>query len=64
MVVGMMVSATLASIYSVGLIAIDRYAYIVHGIAYPKLITYTKTKVAILTAWLIGRNSNIYFASV
>ncbi|XP_031340660.1 5-hydroxytryptamine receptor 1A-like [Photinus pyralis] len=51
---GMIVSSTLASVYSVGLIAIDRYLYILHGLQYQIWVYPTRVKVFILTSWFVG----------
>lgn len=51
---GMIVSSTLASVYSVGLIAIDRYLYILHGLQYQIWVYPTRVKVFIITSWIVG----------
>lgn len=52
--IGMIVSSTLVSVYSVGLIAIDRFLYIVHGLKYQKWIYPSRVRVAIGFTWIIG----------
>ncbi|XP_044263407.1 5-hydroxytryptamine receptor 1A-like isoform X2 [Tribolium madens] len=51
---GMIVASTLTSVYSVGLIAIDRFLYILHGIQYQQYIYPTRARILILTTWVIG----------
>lgn len=51
---GLIVSSTLTSIYSVGLIAIDRYLYIIHGLQYQRWVYPTRARVCILIIWFIG----------
>lgn len=51
---GAIVSSTLASVYSVGLIAIDRYLFILHGLQYQIWVYPTRVKIFILTSWIIG----------
>lgn len=51
----MIVSATMASIYSVCLIAIDRYLYIVHGIKYQIWVTSSRVYAMIVAVWIIGK---------
>ncbi|CAH1163555.1 unnamed protein product [Phaedon cochleariae] len=51
---GMIVSSTLTSVYSVGLIAIDRYLYILHGMQYQKWVYPTRARLLIGFSWLLG----------
>ncbi|KAF2904743.1 hypothetical protein ILUMI_01431 [Ignelater luminosus] len=51
---GMIVSSTLASVYSVGLIAIDRYLFILHGLQYQIWVYPTRVRIFILASWIIG----------
>ncbi|KAJ8976336.1 hypothetical protein NQ317_000041 [Molorchus minor] len=50
---GMIVSSTLASVYSVGLIAIDRYLYILHGMQYQRWVYPTRARLLICMSWII-----------
>ncbi|XP_055601421.1 glucose-dependent insulinotropic receptor-like [Uranotaenia lowii] len=52
--IGLIVSTTLVSVYSVGLIAVDRYLYIMNGIHYQRYITPTRARLAIGGTWFIG----------
>lgn len=45
------------SVYSIGLIAIDRYLYIVYGLQYQRYITPSRAKLLIAATWLIGKNA-------
>ncbi|XP_024944978.1 glucose-dependent insulinotropic receptor isoform X2 [Cephus cinctus] len=51
---GMIVSSTITSIYSVGLIAIDRFLYIVHGLNYSRWVYPTRARLLILFTWILG----------
>ncbi|KAJ8963271.1 hypothetical protein NQ318_018738, partial [Aromia moschata] len=51
---GMIVSSTLTSVYSVGLIAIDRFLYIIHGMKYQKWVYPNRARTLIFTAWVLG----------
>lgn len=51
---GMIVSSTLASIWSVLLIGIDRFFYIVHGLKYQQLLNPCRARWLILCTWILG----------
>lgn len=51
---GLIVSSTLASIYSVGLIAIDRFLYIIHGLKYHRWVYPTRARLFIAFSWTLG----------
>jgi uncharacterized membrane protein SpoIIM required for sporulation len=50
----MIVSSTLASIWSVLLIGIDRFLYIVHGLKYKQLLNPCRARWLILCTWILG----------
>lgn len=50
----MIVSATITSVYSLGLIAVDRYLYIVYGLQYQRYIYPTRARIMIIITWIIG----------
>lgn len=50
----MIVSATVTSVYSVGLIAIDRFLYILYGLQYQRWIYPNRARLLILITWVIG----------
>ncbi|XP_022914042.2 5-hydroxytryptamine receptor 1D-like [Onthophagus taurus] len=52
--IGLIVSSTLASVYSVGLIAIDRFLYIIHGLQYQQWVYPLRARILILITWIIG----------
>ncbi|XP_058465099.1 5-hydroxytryptamine receptor 1A-like [Malaya genurostris] len=52
--IGLIVSTTIVSVYSVGLIAVDRYLYIVYGLQYQRYITPSRAKLLIGATWFIG----------
>lgn len=52
--IGTIVSSTLASVYSIGLIAIDRYLYIIHGLKYQQWIYPNRARTLILITWILG----------
>ncbi|XP_055529190.1 5-hydroxytryptamine receptor 1A-like [Wyeomyia smithii] len=52
--IGLIVSTTLVSVYSIGLIAVDRYLYIVYGMQYQRYITPSRAKLLIAATWLLG----------
>ncbi|XP_049547638.1 5-hydroxytryptamine receptor 1A-like [Anopheles darlingi] len=54
LMIGLIVSASLVSVYSVGLIALDRYLYIVYGLQYQRYLTRTRARLLISATWLIG----------
>ncbi|XP_047513033.1 5-hydroxytryptamine receptor 1A-alpha-like [Pieris napi] len=51
---GMLVCPAMVSIFTVGLIAVDRYIYILHGLYYQRWVNTTKVRVSIMFIWLIG----------
>ncbi|KAJ3649541.1 hypothetical protein Zmor_021279 [Zophobas morio] len=51
---GMIVSSTLTSVYSVGLIAIDRFLYILHGLQYQQWVYPMRARLLIAGTWVIG----------
>ncbi|CAH1126673.1 unnamed protein product [Ceutorhynchus assimilis] len=52
--IGLIVSSTVSSIYSVGLLAIDRFLYIVYGIKYCKWISICRVRLAIGFTWTMA----------
>ncbi|XP_063222013.1 5-hydroxytryptamine receptor 1A-like [Bacillus rossius redtenbacheri] len=54
MQMGMIVSSTVASIWSVGLIGIDRFLYILYGMHYQRWITPFRARWLIIFTWLLG----------
>ena len=53
--IGMIVSATLVSVFSVGVIAVDRFIYILHGMKYQHYAHHTRAKILILITWTLGK---------
>lgn len=51
---GLIVSSTLASIWSVLLIGIDRFCYIVHALKYQLWLTSRRARWLILCTWILG----------
>ncbi|CAB3249325.1 unnamed protein product [Arctia plantaginis] len=51
---GMLVCPAMVSIFSVGLIAVDRYIYILHGLYYQRWFNTTRVRIGILIIWMIG----------
>ncbi|RVE41478.1 hypothetical protein evm_013865 [Chilo suppressalis] len=51
---GMIVCPAMVSIFSVGLIAIDRYIYIIHGLYYQRWFNTTRVRIGIICIWMIG----------
>ncbi|XP_055621596.1 5-hydroxytryptamine receptor 1B-like isoform X2 [Toxorhynchites rutilus septentrionalis] len=51
---GLIVSTTVVSVYSIGLIAVDRYLYIMYGLQHQRYITPARARLSIFTTWLIG----------
>ncbi|XP_055850427.1 glucose-dependent insulinotropic receptor-like [Episyrphus balteatus] len=47
-------TSSLTSIFSIGLIAIDRYIYILYGLHYYRYITTRRSRLMVLLAWLIS----------
>ncbi|XP_040153019.1 5-hydroxytryptamine receptor 1A-alpha-like [Anopheles arabiensis] len=54
LMIGLIVSTSLVSVYSVGLIAIDRYLYIVYGLQYQRYLTRTRARILIAATWILG----------
>ncbi|XP_058129567.1 glucose-dependent insulinotropic receptor-like [Anopheles ziemanni] len=54
LMIGLIVSTSLVSVYSVGLIAIDRYLYIVYGLQYQRYLNRTRARILIGLTWIIG----------
>ncbi|XP_055678308.1 5-hydroxytryptamine receptor 1A-alpha-like [Lutzomyia longipalpis] len=52
--IGMIVSSTVTSVYSVGLIAIDRFLYILYGLQYQRWIYPNRARILILFTWILG----------
>nr|XP_034833837.1 glucose-dependent insulinotropic receptor-like [Maniola hyperantus] len=52
--IGMLVCPAMVSIFSVGLIAVDRYIYILHGLYYQRWFNTAKVRIGIVCIWLIG----------
>ncbi|CAG4954297.1 unnamed protein product [Parnassius apollo] len=52
--IGMLVCPAMVSIFSVGMIAVDRYIYILHGLYYQRWFNTTKVRIGILCIWMIG----------
>ncbi|XP_063539313.1 glucose-dependent insulinotropic receptor-like [Cydia strobilella] len=52
--IGMIVCPAIVSIFSVGLIAVDRYFYILHGLYYQRYFNTTRVRIAIVIIWMIG----------
>ncbi|XP_021186458.3 5-hydroxytryptamine receptor 1A isoform X1 [Helicoverpa armigera] len=52
--IGMLVCPAMVSIFSVGLIAVDRYIYILHGLYYQRWFNTTRVRIGILCIWMIG----------
>ncbi|XP_022818116.1 glucose-dependent insulinotropic receptor-like isoform X1 [Spodoptera litura] len=52
--IGMLVCPAMVSIFSVGVIAVDRYIYILHGLYYQRWFNTTRVRIGILCIWMIG----------
>ncbi|CAO1419352.1 unnamed protein product [Diamesa serratosioi] len=52
--IGMIVSATLVSVFSVGLIAFDRFLFILYGLQYQRYIYPTRSRILIFLTWLLA----------
>lgn len=50
----MIVASTLASVFSVGLIAVDRFLYIIHGMQYQRWVYPMRARLLILGTWILG----------
>lgn len=51
---GMIVSAIITSVYSIGLISVDRYLYIVYGLQYQRYIYPLRARIMIISTWILG----------
>lgn len=51
---GMIVSSTLASIWSILLIAFDRFIYIVHALKYQQKLNPCRARILIICTWILG----------
>ncbi|CAG9789409.1 unnamed protein product [Diatraea saccharalis] len=51
---GLLVCPAIVSIFSVALIAIDRYIYILHGLYYQRWFNTTRVRIGIVCIWIIG----------
>lgn len=56
--IGMIVSSTIASVYSVGLIAVDRFLYILHGLQYQRWVYPFRARLCIFASWIVGKKIN------
>lgn len=56
---GLVVTAILVSALSVGLIAVDRFIYIVYGLQYHRYINPTRARILILLTWIISKAFNV-----
>jgi hypothetical protein len=54
----MIVASTLTSVYSVGLIAVDRFLYIIHGIQYQQWVYPMRARLLIVGTWVVGESNN------
>lgn len=52
---GMIVSAIITSVYSIGLISVDRYLYIVYGLQYQRYIYPLRARIMIVSTWILGK---------
>ncbi|XP_055850426.1 5-hydroxytryptamine receptor 1D-like [Episyrphus balteatus] len=52
--IGMTVCSTLVSVYSVGLIGIDRYLYILYGLHYQRYVSSQRAHGMVLATWLLA----------
>lgn len=52
--IGLIVASTLASIFSVALIAVDRFLFIVYGIFYSKWMYPHRARTCIAAIWIVG----------
>lgn len=59
MLAGMLVCPAMVSIFSVGLIAVDRYIYILHGLYYQRWFNTTRVRIGIVCIWMIGKQYTI-----
>ncbi|KAG5671916.1 hypothetical protein PVAND_002085 [Polypedilum vanderplanki] len=52
--IGMIVSSTLVSVFSVMLVAIDRFLYISNGLQYMQFMHVGRVRILIIIAWIVG----------
>lgn len=57
----MIVSSTITSVYSVGLIAIDRFLYIIYGLQYQRWVYPNRARLLICLTWIIGMFVVVFF---
>lgn len=51
----MIVSSIITSVYSIGLISVDRYLYIVYGLQYQRYIYPLRARIMIMSTWILGK---------
>jgi hypothetical protein len=51
---GMIVSSTLVSVFSVMLVAIDRFLYISNGLQYQQYMFPGRVRILVVVAWIVG----------
>lgn len=51
----MIVASIITSVYSIGLISIDRFLYIVYGLQYQRFIFPLRARIMILSTWILGK---------
>nr|UQB56075.1 carboxypeptidase B [Bombyx mori] len=52
--IGMLACPVMVSLFSVGLIAVDRYIYILHGLYYGRWFNTKRVRIGILCTWIIS----------
>lgn len=52
--IGMTVSASMASVYSIGLIGVDRFLYILYGLTYQRYIYPNRARFMVLCTWVLA----------
>lgn len=50
----MTVSSALVSVYSIGLIAVDRYLYILYGLRYQRYLSTNRARMMVAATWVLG----------
>lgn len=50
----MTVSSALVSVYSIGLIAVDRYLYILYGLRYQRYLSTNRARMMVVGTWVLG----------
>lgn len=50
----MIVSSTLVSVFSVLLVAIDRFLFILYGLQYQRYVFPNRARISIVTTWIFG----------